>query len=714
MRREFKLLLASKGYIVNDFSHNYLVCDNDKLAYEFSLSLSSLGFKFDKDSFNLVKKLNHNALKFLYFETIDLLKELKGDNVCHIIFYKDFPNMEKYDEFDYYLRALLHYYTSNKDSYGYLGQDIEEELKENLTEVYKLDDLSLISNERGINILFKYFSNLLEGKTIISEANIKLLKLFILEYGFSLKPNNIPMRVNLIKYIHIHLEMVKDKKIGDALEGIDFRFIKTVTDVLRLYAIISDADCSLDGYVYFMSIDRKARRILLELLDRICEDNKYVIDDMAAYEFLWKRALEKLHVGEYKKQFPNIYYVASLIRNGNYRTFNYKVFKAIKDNDEDTLYSLLCSKPGVFARNIDMLLRNDSLDKKRLLNSFKSVSYAISNNVLISLLNFYQNRNHLGSNRSFMYRKNLNYFIYTLAENRNLLDEELINKLIKIIKERLVYNYSNKPTIDKVYLSSDMKNYMLPTNNRNQSSGFKTVGFGSRIKLNSEDKNILRFFTHWKNGDYRVDIDLSLELFDEKYNYVTTVGWHNMAGGKNISTFHSGDIVTAPKGASEFIDLNYIEAKKVARYAVICNSIYSGGDFADINECFSGVMFRSNLGKKGEVFEAKTVQTKFDLRQRGSNLNVALAVDLESLELIWLDIPQAYNTLGLVASECSDISYILKKANQNLISIYDLVMLHKNHINFVSKKEDAKFIIDTNINSDLSPFSLEVISRDWL
>jgi hypothetical protein len=73
-----------------------------------------------------------------------------------------------------------------------------------------------------------------------------------------------------------------------------------------------------------------------------------------------------------------------------------------------------------------------------------------------------------------------------------------------------------------------------------------------------------------------------------------------MDGGKKFSSYHSGDIVSAPNGASEFIDINYVEAKEHARYVVICNYVYSGDAYKDIPECFSGVMFRKNKGKKGE------------------------------------------------------------------------------------------------------------------
>ena len=70
------------------------------------------------------------------------------------------------------------------------------------------------------------------------------------------------------------------------------------------------------------------------------------------------------------------------------------------------------------------------------------------------------------------------------------------------------------------------------------------------------------------------------------------------------------------KWLSEFVDLDYKKARKYARYAVVTNSVYTGQDFADIPECFSGVMFMPQIGKKGSVFNPEFVKYKFDLKNR--------------------------------------------------------------------------------------------------
>ena len=449
------------------------------------------------------------------------------------------------------------------------------------------------------------------------------------------------------------------------------------------------------------------------LLDRICKNNSCVVDDLAMYEFLWKKAFEYLHIGEYKNIYPYAYSAAYIIRNSKYNTYNSLVNKAFVEKNEDELVNLYKMKPGVFVRNLDMLLRDEQLSNEVFINLFKEISDGLSTKLLISLWEFYQNRNDLSDLRMFMYRKGLSTLFYEREETRKSLDNGVVDEIIIIIENTLRKRFSSYDKLGNVYLSEDLKNYYLPNNNRNSSNGFKTVSFGSRIKLEANG-NILRFFTHWKNSTSRVDVDLSLELYDDKYNYVSTVGWHNMAGGKKIQCYHSGDITSAPSGASEFIDLDYVEARSIARYAVICNAVYTGQDFKDIPECFSGVMVRSSFGKKGSVFDPRCVSSKFDLTQSGSNLNVALAVDLKNLELIWLDIPKNNMYCYVVARDCNEISYSLRKVNQKMMSIYDLVMLHRNRFTLVQNKEDADFVIDLDLSSNLNPYSLDKISNEWL
>ena len=78
--------------------------------------------------------------------------------------------------------------------------------------------------------------------------------------------------------------------------------------------------------------------------------------------------------------------------------------------------------------------------------------------------------------------------------------------------------------------------------------------------------DVVRFFIWWKNGRSTTDLDLSAVLYDDDCRFVDAVTYYNL---KNFGGHHSGDIVDAPQGAAEFIDLSIEKCrKKKVRYVV--------------------------------------------------------------------------------------------------------------------------------------------------
>ena len=104
---------------------------------------------------------------------------------------------------------------------------------------------------------------------------------------------------------------------------------------------------------------------------------------------------------------------------------------------------------------------------------------------------------------------------------------------------------------------------------RTASKALKTVPKGSRFKKES-DKPIIRFFTWWnetgvdKEGKEvnvdRVDIDLSVGIFDSNYNLLRTCSYYDLRSFDYV--VHSGDITSAPEGAAEYIDVHLDRLQK--------------------------------------------------------------------------------------------------------------------------------------------------------
>lgn len=503
--------------------------------------------------------------------------------------------MENIQDDEYIIRAILHYITADEYSYGYMAQDIKK--IKNEKENIDIDPITIgiIDEEKAIDILSKYFTSIFESNKVVSSQDQILVKKFLKIYPYKVTPSFFLFKENLAIFAQIILE--NQKKTYMLFNYLPITNFKTVTDVLRLYSAISNKS-SLNRHITLKSLDRQTRYLFLSYLNTLAKNKEDIMDDFAQHEVLWKKAFRLLHVGEFKSKYPYIYKCAEKLRTNQYETFFSKINTYIQNNDKE-VFLLLKTKPGFFARILDSLIRNTSFTIDEILSEFFIVCHLISTNVLIQLWEYYQNRNLLLDNRFITYRSEFNFVSIKVNENRSQYSINDLNKIINCIEEGLRMLYSFRPLFQDVYIDPIMKNYMVPINNKNQLEGLNTLIFGSKIKLSPENNQILRFFTHWKNvKNDRVDIDLSAELYDDSFEYISSLAWHDMSGGRKFNSYHSGDITSAPNGASEFIDINYLKAKKHCRYIVICNTVYTDQHFNEIPECFSGIMFRTQSGKK--------------------------------------------------------------------------------------------------------------------
>src|SRR5215207_3603799 len=115
----------------------------------------------------------------------------------------------------------------------------------------------------------------------------------------------------------------------------------------------------------------------------------------------------------------------------------------------------------------------------------------------------------------------------------------------------LAIRFSKLPRLGRCYLDPELVNYLVPFSQRSAGKALRTLVRGSRLPL--PEGSVVRFFLWWKNGSSRTDIDLSAALYDEDFKYLDVLSYYNL---KNFGGHHSGDIVDAPQGAAEFIDLD--------------------------------------------------------------------------------------------------------------------------------------------------------------
>lgn len=547
-------------------------------------------------------------------------------------------------------------------------------------------------------VLNNLMVSLLSSNISISPEDKEFLSLYMNDSASIL--DNIP-DISFKEHIALLASIYSNSpKLFDILK----RYVKTATDVLRLAFSFSGVEFPKKGS---LKLTNKQRKIIAVLLN----DIKNPLEDLKLYRREWLIVSKIIHIGSNKNKYPNAFLAIDKLRNNekSIRTFNSLIEEQIKrissTSNLDTVLKLLSSRPGIFARQLDFLLKK-SKKHEEILNSFELISKEMSTSVLVSLKGFFQNRN-VSSTRFFVPKGNVSKIFK--EESVVLipgLPEETYKRVNLIIDNALSFSY-NKIEANNVYIDPSLKNILVPTSLRSSSKTMNLLTRGSRIPFVS-DKTI-RMFLWWENAlidnrEHRTDVDLSAVGLDKDFNMVTYLDYTSL---ENLNSEHSGDFTDAPiseGGASEFIDINK-EAflNKGIKYVVMNVFVFSEQNFSELN-CFAGIMSKDD---PSVLFDVKTIKEKFTLSSETSAC-VPLIIDLEESCLIWSDFSMTSRHIHSVAGNRTSISNVceyVSSMNKNKMSIYDLLKHHidvnKTNIDEIYQNTDYDKVFDLEYFSSI-------------
>ena len=280
-------------------------------------------------------------------------------------------------------------------------------------------------------------------------------------------------------------------------------------------------------------------------------------------------------------------------------------------------------------------------------------------------------------------------------------------KFKESIKNSLV-NRSFIKDSDKVYVDEYLKNMILPTSLRKQTEGSMLMARGSKMPLDMGKQKVLRFFMYWKQSEYETDLDLSVKLYNRDFTEETTIAFYNL---KNAVGQHSGDIISAPYGASEFIDINIDKLyEKYPDYEYIVPSIYmySGEKLNEVESCYFGWMFR-DIEDFDTPFDIKTV--KYKLNPNGTGRHYwPVVFNMASKEVQIIDVYSGSSKKIRTAEDTTEsiktiipevFTWLHKKPN-----LYDTLMLYIEAVGAeIVSKEDANLVFDESLLTDFETIS---------
>ena len=658
-------------------------------------NLETLGYTFSERLMRECTRFTLPELTAFNSWILAAVKQAKGAHRVHKPMYPNFPSqVMEMSELELYVNAIFHYWTDGKWT---PPSEVKERFP--LVDITQFTQIDLGSDVDR----FALFTQLASANVAWGAQDKEDVEEFVVVYGDNLLahiPSNVPQKENAAALSQMLLAITTN---AADLVG---KFCHTATDILRLAVAMSGGDVSLAVKPRFKNFKRAERVFLLELLNAV----QNPVEDMLRWKGYWLRLGEKLHVGEYAKRFPNAVDAFSKLRNNEkVETFNSVVEQALRYHNADTLMKTLTGRAGDFARRLDHVLRNNKSQQEAIVASFKTVANKVSTPVLLQVMTHFKHRNTPTRLRTFFPKGNVTK-AKAIENNLASIPQSVCQSVVAVCENALIERFRALPDLGNVYLDDKLANYGVPFALRSSSKSLRTLVRGSRVPLDEKCKT-LRFFCWWKNGSDRTDIDLSASMFDENFQFQSSVAYYNL---KEFGGCHSGDIVDAPNGASEFIDIDIDKVRaKGTRYIVMTLNSYSRQPFCDLPECFAGWMSRQ-YADSGEIYEPKTVADRVDIAA-DTQIAIPLIIDVVDRVVIWCDMalkrhPSFQNN---VRNNLSGINVTLESfATMKKPNLYDLLKLHaKARGNIVESVEQANTVF--SVAND-TPYKLEEISSEYM
>lgn len=588
--------------------------DGSSVARQLDVAVMSVGFKLSGDLLGHLSTVHPSEVRRVGAEVLLAIRCLVGDHVHHNVYFEDFPSRvpdthefwskclaEALSEPPSRLRVALSFVSFGRinlldlPTYGRYQHSFEEMVAAH-------DDLLASASDR-ITVLhlgetldqecLSQYLSLAGSRTPLADSDLNLLKSLAEVCVDEEQPPAIPARES--RAVINQVRLANNRPL----------LLNTVTDVLRLATAISAGSPSLEAKTRFKSFSRAERRGLLAGLESVVSSAEERLIDVDRYPEEWKRLGERLHPHEYPSLARAQQVFAVARGEQKVLTLAARVEEAFRSGDPTAVLSLLSQAPGMLFRSVDRLARTipDS-ESGAFLRTVENVTPRVSGRVVLSLRQHLQNRHAQASSRIYANRRGR---FWIEQDNRNPLSADLLGMLLSILDRDVSRRL---PVFPCVVYDPAALGLALPLSNKARPDGFGAMPRGSVTPVGGE---LLRFFVHWKQRAIRTDYDLSLLMLDRNFEYAGQASWTNLraAGG---TVLHSGDIVDAPNGASEFIDVQL--GKTSAAYIVPQVNVYSGEKFDVAEEAFFGYMTRDAM-QRGQPFEARTVRMKSDLAGKG-------------------------------------------------------------------------------------------------
>lgn len=595
------------------------------IARQLDTVLMSTGFKASKELLYYIMCLEPSTAVDYTREITSAIKELIGDHVQHNVYFIDFPKNVP-DTIEFWVGLIERTYGKNTDklwngnlleldSYGEYQHSYEEMLEAHekfapkLPKRFRLLDLGEGLNEEAQKIL----RALVESKVPANEEDLDVIRKLTDIYLPNLIDIDIPVRE--------HKAIVNGVRFNQGYKP----DLDTTTDFLRLMVELSGGDVSLETKTKFKSVNRTSRKRLLSYLDELIARDERKLGDVFKFRERFKRLDEILHSRDYL-EYEYAAKVFEVARGAGNLSINSKLEFAFNNNDYLAVYEILSDRPGILIRNFNRIAKNSrsAVDDIVLVTAIEKALENTSTKAILGFRQYLQNRQDGLTNRLFINKKGTGKVI---PNNESSLGDHVLDLAIQKVDAEL----SKRMPKGTFIVEQGFEKVAIPISNKQTANGFDVMPRGSVDEIKS--KNI-RLFTYWKEKGNRTDYDLSVILLNTNFEKIGQVSYTNL---KNTGIVHSGDITSAPKGASEFIDIDTSLLDSKVKYIVPQVNNYSGDSFDKVLESFFGYMALDGE-EKGKPFEPLAVETKAELRgDKNVSMPIVFTREVNGWSVKWIN-----------------------------------------------------------------------------
>lgn len=654
--------------------------------------LEGIGYSLSAALFARLRTLGAERAEPLCGRLVEQLRQRVGADRPFRPLYPDFPQqVMSASEAELFVNALLHYW----GIIDQIGTPSPREPRRDRNALRMIDLLEHGDAEQVIR-------HLLAARTPFSAEDREDVRQLVSAFGEAIAPM-LPVQLPCKENMAVIVAALLQSGVADTVRA--ERHVHTATDVLRIVVALSDGDVSLAEPTRFGRLSRALRTQLLDWIERSADP----LEAMQRHRPRWIRLGERLHPGEYATRFPQTATAFRQLRNGDRAvSFNARVEAAVAAGNLPAAIATLQKKPGELARRLDHLLRIGN-GTGAVVAAFERCGESVSTAVLLQVLTHFKQRPQHAALRVF-FPKGQVACTFAAADTRAALDPSTIDAIVAACRRLLLNRFAQLPPLGACYVDPRLSRYLVPFSQRSAAKALRTITRGSRVPL--PPCSTLRLFIWWRNGKARTDIDLSAALYGNGYAYIDTLAYYNL---RNFGAHHSGDVVDAPHGACEFIDIDRQRCRATGvRYVVMTLTSYTRQPYCDLPECHAGWMARS-APASGDVFEPAAVVDRFDIASN-TKFCLPLIFDLEAEEAVWCDIalttrPRHANN---VDSHLRGVALMLRAMTQlrktSLHTLFELHAAARGRRVGHPQQADTVFSVDAG----LTPFDRERVGAEFL